>query len=258
MPLVPTGQDFKAIKLGDVNGSWKAATVAPGSISGAKSKAKGRLSISEAMAAPGEVAAVSIHADGFPPMTSLQFSLRWDPKLLEFVGVDGFQLPGLALGNFNTQGVQNGFLSLSWDPQTGLGVDIAALVELFRLRFKVLAPVGSTVDVAWSDAPTPVEVTVDFAAVEADRVPGRVTVTGGPPVNPESLGIKIVGPMVGTRLELEILAPMGVVVSLEVSTDLATWTETQSLTGQGIGHPLSVAAATGAEERTRFWRVRVR
>jgi len=258
MPLVATGQDFKAIKLGDVNGSWKAPTVAPASISHAKSKAKGRLWIGEATAAPGEVAAVSFHADGFPLITSLQFSLRWDPKLLAFVGVDGFQLPGMALGNFNVQAVQDGFLSLSWDPQTGLGVDLSMLAELFRLQFKVLAPVGSTADVAWSDAPTPVEVTVDFEAVAADRVAGRVTVPGGPLVTPESLGMNVVGPMVGGRLELEIHAPKGVMVSLEASTDLVTWTETQRLTGQGPGQPISVTTATGAEERTRFWRVRVR
>jgi len=253
-----SGQDFKAIKLGDVNGSWKAPTVGPSSTGGAKSKAKGKLRISEVSVAPGEVAAVSIHADGFPPVTSLQFSLRWDPKQLEFVGVDGFQLPGLAAGNFNVQGAQNGFLSLSWDPQTGLGADLATLVKLFDLRLKVLASAGSTAEVGWSDVPTPMEVTVDFAAVAADRVAGRVTVPGGPLVTPESLALRVVGPMVAGRMELEIRAPKGVTVSLEASVDLNTWNETQSLTGQGSAQPLTLTPAMAPEEGTRFWRLRVR
>jgi len=250
------GQDFKAIKLGDVNGSWKAPTVAPAITSLAKSKAKGRLWVGEASAAPGEVIGLPIRADGFPPITSLQFSLRWDPKQLEFVGVDGFQLPGLALGNFNIQGVQNGFLSLSWDPQTGLGVDLATIAELFRLRFKVLAAAGATAEVALSDAPTPVEVTVDFEAVAADRVAGRVTVPGGIILTPESLVMKVVGPAVDGRLELEIRAPKGVTVWLEGSDLLRPWTSIRSVVGQGAGEPIRIVVTPDSGTGSGFWRLK--
>jgi len=85
-----------------------------------------------------------------------------------------------------------------------------------------------------------------------------LTVSGGPLVTPESLALRVVGPMVAGRMELEIRAPKGVTVSLEASVDLNTWNEAQSLTGQGSAQPLTLTPAIAPEEGTRFWRLRVR
>ena len=48
-----TDPDFKAIKLGDVNGSWKAPSAGFGSIT--KSKAKGQLMSGKVEALAGEI-----------------------------------------------------------------------------------------------------------------------------------------------------------------------------------------------------------
>ena len=251
-----TGQDFKAIKLGDVNGSWKLPIAGAGALDRSKAKPRARLSLGEVSVATGEVAGFKVRADGFPPVSSVQFSLKWDPKQLEFIGVDGFQLPGLTLGNFNVQQVQNGFLSLSWDPQTGQGVDLAGLTELFQLRFKVLASAGTKVEVSWSDVPTPVEVTVDFEAVAVDRLPGVVTIPGGTPVTAESLVLKVVGPAVDGRVELEIRVPSGVTVLLEGSNLLRPWSVVRTVVGQGAADPIRVVVTQDPSASAEFWRLK--
>jgi hypothetical protein len=133
---------------------------------------------------------------------------------------------------------------------------LATIAELFRLRFKVLAVAGSTAEVALSDAPTPVEVTVDFEAVAADRVAGRVTVPGGIILTPESLVMKVVGPAVDGRLELEIRAPKGVTVWLEGSDLLRPWTSIRSVVGQGAGEPIRIVVTPDSGTGSGFWRLK--
>jgi hypothetical protein len=253
------GQDFKAIKLGDVNGSWKAPTVAATSL--AKSKAKGRLSLGEVSALTGDRVAIPMRAEGLSAVTSMQFSLRWDPSRLEFLEVGGFQLPGLASGNFNSLKVSEGLLSFSWDPQTGEGVNLSELSSLFELRMKVLEKAGGTAAVRWVDEPTPTEVTVDLNPVEIDRVAGWVVVGGGtvgPVVTPESLKLRVTNGGANGVVALEVEAPLGVAVALESSEALGGWAEVASATGAGPGIPIRFSQPVAPNAVAKFWRVRAR
>jgi len=81
--------------------------------------------------------------------------------------------------------------------------------------------------------------------------------SGNVPAGAESVSLRI-SPATGETIRLEATGPAGATLALEVSADLTTWTETQRLTGQGPGQPISFTTAASTEERTRFWRVRVR
>ncbi len=251
-----SGQDFKAIKLGDVNGSWKAPTATAGSI--LKSKAKGRLTVGKVTAATGDVVGIPIKAEGFAAVTSMQFTMRWDPSQLQFVSAGNFELPGLTVGNFNSLKMQEGLLTFSWDPPSGQGVELTTISELFQVQMKVLAAGGATAEMAWSELPTPTEVTVDFSPVETDKVIGGVTVTGGTVVTPESLVLKVLGVSADGRLELSVRAPLGVTVVLEASDSLLSWAEVQSVTGEGFEKPAALIRTEVSVGQERFWRLRVR
>jgi hypothetical protein len=251
-----SGQDFKAIKLGDVNGSWKAPTATVGSI--IKSKAKGKLTLGKVTAASGDVVGVPVMAEGFAAVTSMQFTMRWDTNQLQFVSVDRFKLLGLATGNFSLVQVAAGILTFSWDPPTGLGVELTGLSELFQMQMRVLAVGGATAEVSWSESPTPSEVTVDFSPVETERLNGGVTVTGGTVVTPESLDLRILGVNADGALELSIRAPLGVLVVLEASDSLTSWTEIQTVSGEGSGQPIMMNQAVQLPGQQRFWRLRIR
>jgi hypothetical protein len=251
-----SGQDFKAIKLGDVNGSWKAPTVTTGSM--IKSKAKGRLIVGKVTAATGEVVGIPIKAEGFAAVTSMQFTMRWDPAQLEFVSAGNFELPGLTAGNFNSLKMQEGLLTFSWDPPSGQGVELTTISELFQVQMKVLAAGGATAEMAWSESPTPTEVTVDFSPVETDKVIGGVTVSGGTGVTPESLVLKVLGISADGRLELSVQGPVGVQLAVETSSDLTTWIEAQRIVGQGAGSPAKVTLQPDPNVQAKFWRLRAR
>ena len=66
-------QDFLAIRMGDVNGSW----VPPGTLSG-----------------------LSADLSAVTALMTAQFTLNWDPRVLEFVGVSNFGVSGMAKENF--------------------------------------------------------------------------------------------------------------------------------------------------------------
>jgi hypothetical protein len=251
-----SGQDFKAIKLGDVNGSWKAPTATTGSI--IKSKAKGRLTVEKVTAAAGDVVGIPIKAEGFAAVTSMQFTMRWDPAQLEFVSAGNFELPGLTAGNFNSLKIQEGLLTFSWDPPSGQGVELMTISELFQVQMKVLAAGGATAEIAWSESPTPTEVTVDFSPVETDKVIGGVVVSGGTSVTPESLVLKILGISADGRLELSVQGPVGVQLAVETTSDLATWIEAQRIIGEGTSSPAKFTLQPDPNVQAKFWRVRVR
>jgi hypothetical protein len=251
-----SGQDFKAIKLGDVNGSWKAPTVTTGSI--IKSKTKGRLTLGKVTAATGEVVGIPIKAEGFAAVTSMQFTMRWDPAQLEFVSAGHFELPGLTAGNFNSLKMKEGLLTFSWDPPSGQGVELTTISELFQVQMKVLAAGGATAEMAWSESPTPTEVTVDFSPVETDKVIGGVTVSGGTSVTPESLVLTLKRISMDGWVELEVRAPVGVTVLLESSDSLVLWMEDQRIIGQGADQPILIGLKKNPASPFKFLRARLR
>jgi len=57
---------------------------------------------------------------------------------------------------------------------------------------------------------------------------------------------------------LEIMAPVGINLVLEATSDLSAWTETQRIVGQGSGNPVKITLKTDPNVQAVFWRVRVR
>jgi len=266
-----SGQDFKAIKLGDVNGSWKAPTVAPSSTGTAKSKAgvgrtQGRLSIGKvrAMAGnpgnPGKPVNIPVTLDGVERLGSLQLTLSWDPATASFAGVTGVGLANLSPEHVGLARVSEGLVSLSWDSPTGLPLDLQGAGELLRLDLVPKAGLATSGPIDVAAQPTGLELTDGQSEVAATVSPGWWVIgseSGDAAAGTESVSLRIT-PASGGTIRLEATGPAGATLALEASTDLTTWTESQRLTGQGSGQPLSVTPATDAGERTRFWRLRVR
>lgn len=105
------GQNFIAVKLGDVNGSWPAApspnVVITGSntksgtplrrseISLANSGKSIQLSTTDSLANPGDTVQVAVQISQAEQLTTAQFTMRWNPSVLEFMGTEGYTLRGL-------------------------------------------------------------------------------------------------------------------------------------------------------------------
>lgn len=156
------GQDFIGIKMGDVNGSWTQSTTVPppptqgegveqdvpsqaiGGSGGVRVESGGLdalrgpglrplngggstavLSLGDFhVGASGEIE-VPVRLTGVKSLSGVQFTLVWNPAVMEFVRVNTSGLPGFGEGNVNATAVVSGRLSVSWDDLEGQGIGFA-------------------------------------------------------------------------------------------------------------------------------------
>ena len=190
-----TGQDFFGVKFGDVNNSWKPSGVAGSSAPrrgaialrqlGAATAQSIRFQIDDRTVNPGETISVPISVAGFTDVTTVQFSVRWDSAVLEYVATGDYGVSGLGAGNFGADFTQGGTLTFSWDDPGAIGVTLADGSVLFSVTFKALGSNGISSAVELSDDPTAREVTVNFEAVELGGENGLITV--GATVEPQQI-----------------------------------------------------------------------
>ncbi|MEQ8705196.1 MAG: gliding motility-associated C-terminal domain-containing protein [Phaeodactylibacter sp.] len=85
---------------------------------------------------------VAVEAGGnFQNVTDLGFLMQWNTSILEYTGVQGFNLPGLNGTGFNELNTQNGVLGFEWDgsPQTRAEGDV-----IFEVCFDVIGLGGNS------------------------------------------------------------------------------------------------------------------
>lgn len=124
-------------------------------------------------AAPGTKVCVNISADNFSKMLATQYSLKWDPKVLEYAGVQGFKLPYLTKDNFGVVGIKKGFLTVVWIENNLKGADLANGTAMYQVCFTVKGKAGSSSSIAFSPTPTPYE------AVNSKEQLAKVSVVNG-------------------------------------------------------------------------------
>ena len=251
-----SGQDFKAIKLGDVNGSWKAPTVTTGSI--IKSKAKGRLIVGKVRAEAGKTVNIPVSLAGVNQLGSAQMTLSWDANAASYEGVEGLSLGGLSPENLGLARVNDGELSLSWDHPSGRVVDLTGTAGLFQLKLRPTATTAKRIEIRVTEGPTRLELTDGDTEVMAAVDSGWLEIGAPGEVGADSVSLRFVGLNSDGRMELEARGPEGMKLNLESSDSLKTWAEVQSLTGQGADSPVKVTLQPDPNVRVKFWRVRVR
>ncbi|MCI5081559.1 MAG: cohesin domain-containing protein [Saprospiraceae bacterium] len=130
----------------------------------------------------GGQACVEVSVENFTDILGLQFSINYDPSILEFVSVGNFGLTGLNenLMGLPTGGTQEGQITVSWIDNSLAGVSLSDGTVLFELCFNTLA--GGSSEVEISNNPTSVQVLDNNDNVlPYNANAGTVNVTGGPP-----------------------------------------------------------------------------
>lgn len=114
----------------------------------------------------GELVCIEFKSKGFDQLTSLQFSVNWDPAFLEFEEVIPSEiLPNLAVSSFGTPDLPNvgpGNLTVSWayiPPDGQPGITLADSSTIFTVCYRVRAACDKKTTVNFSSAPTRTEVT---------------------------------------------------------------------------------------------------
>lgn len=145
----------------------------------------------ETAAKTGDLVCVDVKVNGFDDLTSMQFSVQWDPSVLEFVNVQELgNLTNLAASNFgtpDTAGVGPGKLTLSWsyvDP-TNPGVSLPDSTTLFQACFRAIGACSKSSDIEFVDSPTPFEFTntvVEGFKITVSSEKGKVSIGACDPV----------------------------------------------------------------------------
>ena len=112
---------------------------------------------------PGELVCVDVTVDGFDELIGMQYSMNWDPAILQFEDVIPTEnLRNLNKSDFGTPDNPNigpGRLTVSWtylDPNN-LGESIPDGTSIFQVCFRVVGDCEQSTDFEFNDNPTRVE-----------------------------------------------------------------------------------------------------
>ena len=110
-----------------------------------------------------------VKVTGFDSIVGMQYVVRWDPEVFEFVSVviNNDSLPELDIEDFGTtQALDSGIVRLLWVYSNLLsGVTVNDHTPIFKLRLKAIGPVGSGSEIVFTqDLLTP----FDFAQANSD------------------------------------------------------------------------------------------
>lgn len=105
---------------------------------------------------------LDVNAHGFDELLLFQWSIRYDPAILEFTEVTNFNLPGASENNFGrvTEGPDGAFMGVAWASPSLFAVDIDESEPLFSICFQPLVEAGITY-VEFFDDPTPFEIGIE-------------------------------------------------------------------------------------------------
>jgi hypothetical protein len=243
------GLDFRAIKLGDVNGSRDPAPLmAPRHLNLMSAIPNPvRLSATRQLVNPDEMVQIAIESSKVERLTTAQFTVAWDPEVIKFVAADGSSLSGFDSENLGHSRVSRGQLFVSWEDPNLTGVSVSSGQTLLTLNFRVIGRPGSASRVTVFNGPTPIELSIDGRVVKTQTTPGIVAVRASQPGTLEILAHS------SSQLDLWYDAPAGSVWSLESSADLKIWTA-QGNPSLAPGDSLVTVSVPPSTERRLFYR----
>lgn len=124
----------------------------------AKAQSAVTFSAGRGSGATGATVCVQVSASGFRKIISMQYSMKWDTQVLEFVGVKDFRLPFLTQDNFGLGKSKSGQLTFAWIDNNLKGITLPDGSPIFQLCFRLKGKSGSVGSVSFSPQPTPYEV----------------------------------------------------------------------------------------------------
>ena len=129
----------------------------------------------------------------FEDIVSMQYSIGWDANVLQFVSVNGFNLPGISSSAFNYNPATETLL-FTWNDPLTQGVTLPDGTAFTQICFDVIGACGDNTTIQIQSLPTPVEVTnLEDPGQDIGYLDGEGTVSVNCN-NPNGLGLTIFEP----------------------------------------------------------------
>ena len=134
--------------------------------------------ISNADIAPGEIFNIQVSAENLVNISSMQFSIDWNPNVATFQEVKDFAIPDLGPGSFGTQEVDQGRIGMLWFDNSASSNGITApATNLFKLEFKANEEITSAdTEISFSGAPVSIEI-ADTTFMDIGMIPVNGVIT---------------------------------------------------------------------------------
>jgi len=173
-------------------------------------------------ALPGAIINPTLSVTNFDHVTSLQFVLRWDTTVLQFLEVYNLNLNNLDIGDFGLNNTQDsGLLRVQYEAASSFsGTTVPDGTNIFRLRFKVVGASGAGSGIQITENfPTAFEVT----QVQPDSSILAYGIEALPPFDTVNIhnGFVAVGYTVGTH-EANAVSELPIRISPNPFTDNTT------------------------------------
>ena len=121
----------------------------------------------------GDLIVVDVNVSDFDKVVSMQYSMNWDPSILQFEKVQDFQLKDLSAQNFGVEQAKEGNLLMAWYDSSVQGVNLPSGTVLYQVVFRVVGKDTSKSRVRFSGKPLIIEV------MKADGTPLPFNNTNG-------------------------------------------------------------------------------
>jgi len=131
------------------------------------------LALDSATGLPGDTICLDLTVANFSEILGAQFTLEFDPAVLELTGIQGFNpnLAGLGIGNFNAMADR---IVFSWNDFNPLGSTLPDGSILFSLCFEIVGAMGDCSPVQFSDDPVVVEVITPAGLTDVILIDGEI------------------------------------------------------------------------------------
>jgi hypothetical protein len=127
-----------------VNNTWDATTASTGTAGDLL------VLLNDQQVIPGSEVIVPVQAYAFDQVSGYQFTLSWNPKVLEFQSIGD----GPAKGAFGTHQVSAGKLTTTWNDPAGKSLSLPEGSPIFYVKFKAIGDLNTQSEVAISSALT--------------------------------------------------------------------------------------------------------
>ncbi|MBI5914421.1 MAG: gliding motility-associated C-terminal domain-containing protein [Bacteroidetes bacterium] len=109
---------------------------------------------------PGQTVCIDFTVQDFDDLTGTQFTIVWEPTILQYAGVQGFNLTNLSIDNFlQDQAPTIGVLGVEWENATGVSVPDGTAI--FQVCFQLIGDPGDCSIITFDEVPWPIDINAE-------------------------------------------------------------------------------------------------
>ena len=134
-----------------------------------------QLSIDDAVGETGDQVCVSVRAELFNDIMGFQYTMYYDPNLIELATVEPKDLPGLTINAFGF--ISPGVVTMSWINPSLTGVTLNQGTALYEMCFDITGSIGSVAEIEFAETPTIIEfINANSEVVSFSGTDGSITI----------------------------------------------------------------------------------